>query len=214
MDFRRCIGLDQAPTLPVGGPEMLRYILIYGLIAGAGVGVPLSILTLTMSGQAMMQYGMLVGYLTMLIGLSAIFVAVKRHRDVELGGVIRFWPALMLGLGISFVAGVIYVITWDVSCAIAHADFAGAYARAMIAEQQAKGVSGAALERFRAEMEQFKIQYANPLYRWPMTFAEIFPVGVIVSLVSAGLLRNSRFMPLSQPVSGYRGQDGSLEKTF
>jgi hypothetical protein len=27
------------------------------------------------------------------------------------------------------------------------------------------------------------------------TFVEIFPVGVIVSLVSAGLLRNSRFMP-------------------
>ena len=72
---------------------------------------------------------------------------------------------------------------------------AGAYARAMIAQQEAKGLSGAALERFRAEMEQFKVQYANPLYRWPMTFAEIFPVGVIVSLVSAGLLRNSRFMP-------------------
>ena len=174
---------------------MLRYILIYGVIAGAVVGVPLSILTLTMSGQAMMHFGMLIGYLTMLIALSAVFLAIKRHRDVDLGGVIRFWPALALGLGVSVVAGVIYVIAWEASCAIAHADFAGAYARAMIAEQQAKGVSGAALERFRAEMEQFKIQYANPLYRWPETFAEIFPVGVIVSLISAGLLRNSRFMP-------------------
>ncbi len=174
---------------------MLRYILIYGVIAGGIVGVPLSILTLTMSGQAMMHYGMLIGYLTMLIALTAVFVAIKRHRDVDLGGVIRFWPALALGLGVSVVAGVIYVITWEASCAIAHADFAGAYARAMIAQQEAKGLSGVALERFRAEMEQFKVQYANPLYRWPMTFAEIFPVGVIVSLVSAGLLRNSRFMP-------------------
>lgn len=174
---------------------MLRYILIYGAIAGVVVGVPLSILTLTMSGQAMMRFGMLVGYLTMLIALSAIFLAIKRHRDVELGGVIKFWPALALGLGVSVVAGVIYVIAWEVSCAIAHADFAGAYARATIAEQAAKGVSGAALERLRAEMERFKVQYANPFYRWPMTFAEIFPVGVIVSLVSAGLLRNSRFMP-------------------
>jgi hypothetical protein len=173
---------------------MLRYILIYGVIAGVGVGVPLSILTLSMSGHAMMQYGMLVGYLTMLIALSAVFLAIKRHRDAELGGVIRFWPALALGLGVSLVAGVIYVIAWEVSCAIAGADFAGAYARAMIAEQQAKGVSGAALERFRAEMEQFRVNYANPLYRWPMTFAEIFPVGVIVSVVSAGLLRNSRFL--------------------
>jgi hypothetical protein len=174
---------------------MLRYILIYGVIAGLVVGVPMSVLTLGMSGKAMMHYGMLIGYLTMLIGLSAVFVAIKRHRDVDLGGVIKFWPALAVGLGVSIVASVIYVIAWDASCAIAHADFAGGYARAMIAEQQAKGVSGAALERFRAEMEQFKIQYANPLYRWPMTFVEIFPVGVIVSLVSAGLLRNSRFMP-------------------
>jgi len=193
---------------------MLRYILIYGVIAGAGVGVPLSVLTLSMSGQSMMHYGMLIGYLTMLIALSAVFVAVKRHRDVDLGGVIRFWQALLLGLGISFVAGVIYVIAWDVSCAIAHADFAAAYARAMVAEQQAKGVSGAALERFRAEMEQFRVQYANPLYRWPMTFAEIFPVGVIVSLLSAGLLCNSRFMAAPQPVPGGRRQDGSLENSF
>jgi hypothetical protein len=174
---------------------MLRYILIYGVTAGVIVGVPLSILTLAMSGQTMMHYGMLVGYLTMLIALSTIFLAIKRHRDVDLGGVIKFWPALALGLGISVVAGVIYVIAWEASCTIAHADFAGAYARAMIAEQEAKGVSGAALERFRAGMEQFKVQYANPLYRWPMTFAEIFPVGVIVSLVSAGLLCNNRFMP-------------------
>ena len=85
--------------------------------------------------------------------------------------------------------------------AIAHADFAGAYAKAMIANEQAKGVSGAALDHFKSEMEQFKLQYANPLYRWPMTFIEIFPVGVIVSLVSAGLLRNSRFMP-ARPRAG------------
>ena len=85
---------------------MLRYILVYGVIAGAIVGVPLSILTLSMSGQAMMRYGMLVGYLTMLIALSAVFLAIKRRRDVDLGGVIKFWPALGLGLGVSFVAGV------------------------------------------------------------------------------------------------------------
>jgi len=174
---------------------MLRYIVIYGLIAGFVVGVPLSILTLGMSGQAMMHYGMLVGYLLMLIALSAVFLAIKRRRDVDLGGVIGFWPALGLGLGISFVAAVVYVVCWEAACAIAHVDFGSSYARAMVAQQEAKGVSGVALAQFKAEMEQFKVQYANPFYRWPMTFAEIFPVGVIVSLVSAGLLRNRRFMP-------------------
>ena len=44
-------------------------------------------------------------------------------------------------------------------------------------------------------MDAFKIQYADPLFRLPMTFVEIFPVGVLVSLISAGLLRNRRFLP-------------------
>ena len=63
----------------------------------------------------------------------------------------------------------------------------------LIDEQKAAGVSGEALAKFTAEMDKFKIDYANPLFRLPMTFTEIFPVGVLVSLVSAGLLRNSRF---------------------
>ena len=52
---------------------------------------------------------MVFGYVTMLVALSAVFVAIKRYRDTELGGVIGFWPALGLGLGISVIAGIIYV---------------------------------------------------------------------------------------------------------
>ena len=55
-------------------------------------------------------------------------------------------------------------------------------------------MTGAALEQFVAEMEKFKTDYANPLFRLPMTFIEIFPVGVLVSLISAALLRNARFL--------------------
>jgi hypothetical protein len=174
---------------------MLKKILSYGVVAGLIVGIPLSCITISMSGQTMMRYGMVIGYLIMLIALSTVFVGIKRHRDADLGGVIKFWPAFGLGLGISFIAGVIYVLSWEAACAIAHLDFAGSYSKAMIAEQQAKGVSAEALAKLTMQMEQFKLQYANPLYRLPMTFAEIFPVGVLVSLVSAALLRNSRFLP-------------------
>src|SRR5579872_550996 len=175
--------------------SMFKKVLSYGVIAGLLVGIPLSIVTISMSGKTMMRYGMVIGYLIMLVGLSAVFVAIKRHRDADLGGVIGFWRAFGLGLGISFIAGVLYVVSWESACAIAHLDFAGSYAKAMIAQQQAKGVSAQSLARITAEMEQFKTQYANPLYRWPMTFMEIFPVGVLVSLISAALLRNRGFLP-------------------
>ena len=173
---------------------MLKKILSYGVVAGLIDGIPLSVLVIAMDGQPPMQYGMVIGYLTMLIALSAVFIAIKRYRDTELGGVIGFWPALGIGLGITVVAGIIYVAAWESAVAITHLDFGTAYANALIDQEKAKGVSGEALAKFTAEMEAFKKQYANPLFRLPMTFAEIFPVGVLVSLVSAGLLRNSRFL--------------------
>jgi hypothetical protein len=172
---------------------MFRKILSYGLVAGLIVGIPLSLLTAFSHIGG--SYGMVIGYSSMLIALSTVFAAIKRHRDVELGGVIKFWPAFGMGLGISAVASVIYVLAWELTVAVIHLDFANEYAKSLIAQQQAKGVSGEALAKFTAQMQQFKTNYANPLYRLPMTFIEIFPVGVLVSLVSAGLLRNSRFLP-------------------
>ena len=171
---------------------MLRTVLIYGVITGIVVGLPMSYLALGLSGPAAHSYT--VGYLVMLIALSVIFVGIKAHRDRALGGVIRFWPALALGLGITVVAGVIYAATWDLAQQLAHVDFAGDYAKSVIAHQKAHGASAETLARVTAEMERFKASYANPLYRYFMTFIELFPVGVLVSLVSAGLLRNSRFL--------------------
>jgi Protein of unknown function (DUF4199) len=108
--------------------------------------------------------------------------------------VIRFWPAFAMGLGISLVAGVFYVLAWEAALAVTGMDYGAEFAGHMIEQQKAAGVSAAELAKYVAEMERFKTQYANPLYRMPMTFTEIFPVGVLVSLISAGLLRKPGFL--------------------
>jgi hypothetical protein len=108
--------------------------------------------------------------------------------------VIRFWPAFGLGLGVSAVAAVFYVAMWEASCAISGIDFARDYAAGLIADKRAAGASAAELARFEQEMAAFRVSYANPLIRLPMTFSEIFPVGLIVSLASAALLRNPRVL--------------------
>ena len=174
---------------------MLRNILVYGVLAGLIVGVPLTVLTLSMSGYTMMHWGMLIGYASMLLAFSTIFIAVKRRRDEVCGGVIRFWPAFALGLGITFVASLVYVAAWEFGQALSGGDFAAVYSHAIIEQKRAAGLSGEALARLTTEMADFRRSYANPLYRLPMTFAEIFPVGVLVSLVAAALFRNSRFLP-------------------
>lgn len=169
---------------------MLRTILIHGIIGGLIVGGLLSVIVLNFEG-AMGGYGMAIGYLIMLIGLSTIFVAIKRQRDVAQGGVIRFWSAFGLGLGISLVAGIIYTLCWNLALNRIGIDaFVDKFAVA-----QLKGLSGEALVKATAQVEAFRTSYHNPFFRLPMTFIEIFPVGVLVSLVSAGLLCNSRFLP-------------------
>ncbi|MDO9338449.1 MAG: DUF4199 domain-containing protein [Caulobacter sp.] len=177
---------------------MLRNLLFFGVIAGVIVGAPMLVMTIASGGKTLFEGGMVLGYATMLVALSTIFIAIKRQRDVNGGGVIKFWPALGLGLGISLVAGVFYVGCWELAQAISGVDFPTVYAEGTLAKMKASGASAAELAATAAEMKKFAVMYANPLFRIPMTLVEILPVGLLVSLVSAALLRNSRFLPARQ----------------
>ena len=172
---------------------MLRRIVTYGPVGGA-IAIALLIATMFLPGLSGV-WGMAAGYLAMLIGLSAVFLAIKQQRDETQGGVIGFFPALGMGLAISVVAGVVYALGWEIYMAATNNNFAAVYAQMMIAHAKAAHASGPALAKAVAEAADFQRQYANPLYRLSMTFIEIFPVGALVSLISAALLRNSRFMP-------------------
>lgn len=174
---------------------MFRTILPFGVLAGLIVAVPMFVtLALDADGDHS-NNSVLQGYLMMVVALSMIFIGVKRYRDKELGGVIKFFPALLVGLGISAVAGVIYVIGWEITLQATNFSFIESYSTAMLERAQAKGASAAEIERMSQEMATFKTQYADPLFRLPMTFIEIFPVGVVISLITAALMRNSRFLP-------------------
>ena len=174
---------------------MLRTILTFGLIAGIIIIVPMSFMALKVDGAGHGNFALFFGYLTMILGFSLIFMAIKRYRDQALGGVIRFGPALLLGLGITMTASIIYVIGWEFAQAMTHYAFADDYSKSMVEAARAKGASAAKLAQVAAEAQAFKTQYANPLYRLPMTFIEVFPVGVLISLISAAVLRNSRILP-------------------
>ena len=174
---------------------MFGAILKYGLIAGLVVGGISFTMFTAMGDDHNFDYGMLIGYATMLVALSAVFVGIKQYRDHELGGVIRFWPAFGMGVAMTVVAGILYVLAWEASQALSDGDFMAAYSNYVLEQARAKGEDAAALAKLSAEMAEFKVVYANPWFRLPMVFSEIFPVGVLVSLVSAALLRRPTFLP-------------------
>ena len=174
---------------------MTALILRYGFIAGLIIGIPMVWWVLTLKAGDTELAGMLVTYLVMIVALTAVFLGIKAYRDKVLGGVIRFLPALGVGLGISAVASVLYVTAWEVSTAFSSFDFLTHYKAYLLDAARAKGATGAELNQAIADAESFAEIYMNPLYRLPMIFIEMFPVGVLISLISAAVLRNPRVLP-------------------
>jgi len=175
---------------------MTRYALIYGAIAGAIAG---GVLTVGIASDFSNHTTSLwFGYLVMLVALSLIFVGVKRYRDGECGGVVKFSRAFGLGLAIAAVAGLVYALMWESYLQISGYDFMADYTKSILGSMRAEGASEAAIQAKAAEMNAMAESYKNPLLRIPMTFAEIFPVGLLVALISAALLRNPKMLPARQ----------------
>jgi NADH:ubiquinone oxidoreductase subunit K len=177
---------------------MLRFILPYGLAAGLIVAVPMFAMLLLNPDPKAMTTSQLFGFGLMAVALSLIFFGVKQYRDKVQGGVIKFVPALLVGLGISAVAGLVYVIGWEITLQATNFSFIESYSAGMLENARAKGASAAEIEKMAADMARFREQYANPLFRLPITFIEIFPVGLVISLITAALLRNPRLLPARQ----------------
>lgn len=170
---------------------MFRIMLVYGAIAGVVI-IAVMLAGMAMNGGA---GSVIQGYLTMLVVLSLIFVGVKRYRDKDLGGVIKFLAAFGLGVGIAAVAGVFYVLSWEASLQMTDFAWMESYKQGAIAGYEAKGLTGDELAEKVATLEAMMASYTNPFFRLPMTFLEIFPVGLVVALVSAALLRNPKVFP-------------------
>jgi hypothetical protein len=169
---------------------MKKIVLIYGLLSGAIVG---SMFFITMPlyerGTLTMENGELVGYSTMVVALSLIFFGVKSYRDNHLSGSITFGKALKVGLLITLVASLIYAITWEVIYNTM-TDFVTEMGDKYFEKLRADGTT-------QAKIDEYAAMYENPFIRFAMTLMEIAPIGILISLFSAGLLRMKGFLPAS-----------------
>ncbi len=167
---------------------MLRLILTSGLISGLII-ITGTIGALTLRGPDVTAAGPALGYGIMVLAMGMIPWSLRRFRSARADGSLTFGRGLTLGLGITLVASLIYVALWEVYLAATHYAFMGQYIEATLAAKRAAGVTGAVYDQLAVQMEAMRQQYANPLWRLPMTFAEIAPVGLVMSLFSATLMR-------------------------
>lgn len=175
---------------------MKKNVWTFGLIAGfiSTLGFVLGTIfpeTITM------ENGMVYGFASMILAFSLTFVAIKNYRDKYNGGTVTFGRAFLIGLYICLIASTVYVLVWMVEYHFILDDFWGKFA---IAHQSKLEAAGATQEVIAAEIKQineYKDMHDNtPVLAALLTYVEILPVGLLISLIAAAILK--RKPPVSQ----------------
>ncbi len=169
-----------------------KILLKYGLIGGAILVLSWFLFSpLWMSDPENMDFdlGELVGYASMIIALSTVFFGVKAYRDKQRNGFISFKDAFLNGLLIVLIASIIYVVGWMIYYPNFMPDFPSQYMNHEEAKMVAEGLSREVVDQKMEEMKVFMDMYDNPFIMAGMTFLEIFPVGLVIALISALILK-------------------------
>jgi amino acid transporter len=167
---------------------MKKSILTFGLISGALISLMMAV-TVPFSDKIGFDKGELVGYTTMVLSFLLVFFGIRSYRDDASNGRITFAKGFAVGISISLITCIFYVVTWEILYFNFLPGFMDKYAAYMVAKLQASGASSAIIQAQLQQLNRLKAMYDNPLYNAAMTFLEPLPVGLVMTLISAAILR-------------------------
>lgn len=170
---------------------MRKIVLVFGFICG-GVMSVLMVLTVPFLEKIGSDKGFIIGYTGMVLGFLMVYFGVRAYRDNVAGGKVSFGRALKVGALIALIGCCCYVATWEVVYHTMMPDFADKYGAQQISEARAAGKSDAEVAAVAKQAADFKVMYQNPLMNIALTFIEPLPVGIVFTLVSAGLVSRKK----------------------
>ena len=182
---------------------MKKTILTFGLISGAIISA-LMIATVPFADRLGFGHSYLVGYTTMILAFLLVYFGIRSYRDNVGDGHISFGKAFVIGISITLISSLCYVVTWEILYFQFMPDFMDKYGAYAIQKLQASGASAAAIQAKVEEIKRYKVLEDNPLTNAAMTFLEPFPVGLMVTLASAAILRrkpNATTQPTQSPAT-------------
>jgi hypothetical protein len=174
---------------------MTKNIFIYGIIAGVVVSIPMLYLANSMinsKGSIDFDQGIFIGYASMLIAFTLVYIGVRNYRNNYTGGLISFGKAFKVGIMIVLVASTLYVAAWLVDYYLFIPDFGEKYSAHMIDKLKATGASQVIIDKEAKNMASFAANYKNPFFNAIMTYMEILPVGLVVTLISSIILKRNK----------------------
>lgn len=167
---------------------MKKAVLTFGLISG-GISAAMMLATVRISDRIGFDKGEILGYTLIVVSALLVFFGVRSYRENASGGRLTFWRGFAVGILITLISSVCYVATWEVVYFKFMPDFGDKYAAYSIEKAKASGASQEKIEKITNDAEQFKVAYRNPAVNIAMTFGEVLPVGLGVTLLSALILR-------------------------
>jgi hypothetical protein len=179
---------------------MKKTVLTFGLISGL-IMIGLMTLSLIFSDRIGFGHSLIVGYTILIAGSLLVFFGIRSYRDNVGGGQISFGRAFAVGILITLIASVCYALTWEIIYFKFMPDFADKYAAYMIEKARAAGQSAQQIQAITEEMKGMKAMLNNPLLNAAFAFIEPFPIGLIVTLISAAILRRKQRPPVTDPIA-------------
>jgi hypothetical protein len=165
-----------------------KIVLTFGCLSGA-VSAAMMFATLPFIDQIGFENGAIVGYTAIVLSFLFVFFGVRAYRE-QLGTMpLTFGSAFAVGILITLISCVFYVVAWEILYTNFMPDFTDRYSGHVLEGLRASGASEAAISAKSQELADFKIMYGNPLARVAFTFIEPFPVGLLMTLISAFTLR-------------------------
>lgn len=170
---------------------MKKTVWTFGLIAG-GILSAMMLLTMPFMDTIGWDRAEVIGYTTMVLAFLLVFFGIRSYRDNVARGTIGFGRALAVGALIVVVASLCYVVTWELLYFWIAPDIGANVMAHMLEEARSSGASAAEVQQQVAQMQRFAELYRNPFINAAITFIEPLPVGLVISLVSAGILSRER----------------------
>jgi len=170
---------------------MKRIVLVFGGIAGVLNSLFMVSSMAYYYSSSKFEGSMVLGFSAMILSFSLIFVGIKKWRDEQNDGSVSFGKGFLIGLYISLIASTMYVVSWMIEYHFFMPDFMEKYMAFGIEQVKASGGSQIEIAAKQVEMEPYKKMYENPLQFALITYTEILPVGIVVSIISALILKKN-----------------------
>ena len=183
---------------------MKKTVLTFGLIGGVMISVLMdgSLLLAQKIGSG---HSMAIGYTIMVASFLLIYFGIRSYRDNNLAGQISFGRAFACGILIALITTVCYVASWEILYFNFMPHFMDGYFAAQIRQIKSAGLDPATTAARVAAIQHSQQLYQNPIVNMAYTFMEPLPVGLVITLISAAILR--RKAP-AEPATSSRNDDG------